>query len=157
MLKLKPGKWQTEHFQPNPRKRTGTNKRPLQSIILSSKSTQMRVLVVDDNQKFRELLRDYLTASVDEIYECADGSQALALYQKHLPEWVLMDWQMPEMDGITATRAIIAEYPNATICLITSYDDEVLRIEAIKAGAIKFVLKKNLFELPEILIGKSNY
>ena len=113
----------------------------------------MKVLVVDDNQKFRELLRDYLPESVDEIYECNDGNLALALYKEHLPEWVLMDWQMPGMDGITATREIIAKYPNANICLVTSYDDEVLRIESREAGAIRFVLKKNLFELPEILIG----
>ncbi|HRH44932.1 MAG TPA: response regulator transcription factor [Pyrinomonadaceae bacterium] len=113
----------------------------------------MKVLVVDDNQKFRELLRDYFPESVDEIYECADGSQAFAIYKKHLPEWVLMDWQMPEMDGITATREIIAEYPNANICLITSYDDEILKSESIEAGAIKFILKRNLFDLPEILIG----
>jgi two-component system, NarL family, response regulator DegU len=115
----------------------------------------MKVLVVDDNQKFRELLRDYLPESVDEIYECADGSQALALYNEHHPEWVLMDWQMPEKDGITATREIIAKYPDAKICLVTSYDDEVLRNESIEAGAIKFVLKRNLFELPEILISES--
>ena len=114
----------------------------------------MKVLVIDDNQKFRELLRDYLPrSSVDEMYECADGSQAFALYKKHLPEWVLMDWQMPGTDGITATREIIAKYPNANICMVTSYDDEVLRIEAKEAGAIGFVLKKNLSELPEILIG----
>jgi two-component system response regulator DegU len=112
----------------------------------------MKVLVVDDNQKFRELLRDYLPESVNEIYECAAGNQALAMYKKYFPEWVLMDWQMPDTDGITATREIIAKYPNAKICLITSYDDEILKSASIEAGAIKFVLKRNLFELPEILM-----
>lgn len=115
----------------------------------------MKILVVDDNQKFRELLLTFLPNSVDEIYECADGNQAFALYKEHLPDWVLMDWQMPETDGITAIREIIANYPHANICMVTSYDDEVLRIEALEAGARKFVLKRNLFELPEILIGES--
>jgi two-component system, NarL family, response regulator DegU len=116
----------------------------------------MKVLVVDDNQQFREFLRDYLPDSVDEIYECADGNQALTFYREFLPEWVLMDWQMPETDGITATRELIANYPDAKICLVTTYDDEVLRAEAREAGAVRFVLKKNLVELPEILAGESN-
>ena len=100
-------------------------------------------------------MRNFLPASVDRIYECGDGNRALALYQQYRPEWVLMDWQMPETDGITATRNIIAKYPNANICMVTSFDDEILRIEAKKAGAIGFVLKKNLVELPDILNGGS--
>lgn len=111
----------------------------------------MKILVVDDNQKFRKLLMNFLPKSVDEIYECTDGNQAFALYDEHRPEWVLMDWQMPDTDGITAIREIIADYPDANICMVTSFDDEVLKTEAIEAGARKFVLKRDLFELSEIL------
>lgn len=71
-----------------------------------------------------------------------------------VPNGFLMDWQMPDTDLLTANRQIIAKYPNANICLVTSYDDEVLRIEAREAGASKFVLKKDLAELPGILIGE---
>ena len=111
----------------------------------------MKVLIVDDNEKVRELVRDYLPASVREIYECEDGGEAFALYQKHLPDWVLMDWQMPNKDGIAATREIIAEYPAANICLVTSYNDEFLKSEALEAGASGFVLKNNLLELEAVL------
>ena len=107
----------------------------------------MKVLIVDDNEKVRELVRDYLPASVREIYECADGIEALAIYQKHLPDWVLMDWEMPEMNGITAIREIIAKFPEANICMVTAFDDAEIRTEALAAGASGFVLKDNLFEL----------
>jgi CheY-like chemotaxis protein len=113
--------------------------------------TEMKILIVDDNEKVRELLRDYLPATVDEVYECADGSLAFALYKKHLPDWVLMDWQMQKTDGITAMREIIAEFPKAHICMVTAFNDEDLRNEAFRAGACGFVLKDNLFELETIL------
>lgn len=114
----------------------------------------MKVLIVDDNTQVRSLLRDYLPASADEIFECSDGDQAFALYQKHLPDWVLMDWQMPNKDGITATREIIAGFPNASICLVTSYDDAFLKSEALEAGAKGFVLKRNLADLETILVSE---
>jgi len=110
----------------------------------------MKVLIVDDNPKVREVVRDYLPAEVDEIFECADGGEALALYQKHLPDWVLMDWEMPRMNGITAIREIIAEFPTANICMVTAFDDAEIRTEALAAGALRFVLKDNLFELEEM-------
>lgn len=115
---------------------------------------EMKILIVDDNEKVRELLRDYLPATVDEILECADGGEAFALYKQHLPDWVLMDWQMQKTDGITAIREIIAEYPQANICMVTAFDDEEIRREAFQAGAIGFVLKDNLFELEAILVSE---
>lgn len=114
----------------------------------------MKVLIVDDNAKVRLLLRDHLPASVDEIYECADGDEALALFEKHRPDWVLMDQDMPRMDGITATKEIIAEFPKAHICMVTAFDDEELRAEAFAAGAAGFVAKGNLFELETMLVSE---
>jgi CheY-like chemotaxis protein len=111
---------------------------------------QMKVLIVDDNEKIRDLMRDYLPVSVDEIYECADGSEAFALYAKHLPDWVLMDWEMPRTDGITAIRQIVARFPEAKICMVTAFDNEDIRLEALRSGARGFVLKNNLFELEAI-------
>ena len=113
----------------------------------------MKVLIVDDNEKVRELVRDYLPATVGEIYECEDGGKAFALYEKHLPDWVLMDWEMAQVDGITATRRIIRAFPEANICMVTAFDSDDLRDEALRAGASGFVLKDNLFELEAVLIG----
>lgn len=112
----------------------------------------MKVLIVDDNQKVRELLRDYLPSTVDEVFECNDGDEALASYGKYHPDWVLMDWEMPKMNGIAATKEIIGEYPQAHICMVTAFDNQELKNEAQQAGALGFVVKDNLFELEAILI-----
>ena len=111
----------------------------------------MKVLIVDDNEKVRLLLRDYLPVSADEIYECADGKEAFSFFKKHHPDWVLMDWEMPQMNGITATRNIIDAFPEANICMVTAFNDEDIRAEALTAGVKGFVVKDNLFELEEIL------
>lgn len=108
---------------------------------------QMKVLVADDNSQVRELLREYLPASADEVLECANGNQAVALFKEHRPDWVLIDWGMPRMNGITAIREIVAEFPTANICMVTAFDDEDLRAEALAAGATGFVVKDNLSEL----------
>ncbi len=115
---------------------------------------QMKVLIVDDNEKVREVVCDYLPVEVDEIFECTDGGEALALYRKHLPDWVLMDWQMPKTDGIRAIREIIREFPEANICMVTAFDDEAIRSEALLAGASGFVLKDNLCELEALLVNE---
>ena len=112
---------------------------------------KMKVLIVDDNEKVRNLLRDYLPNSFDEIFEWEDGSEAFSLFKEHQPDWVLMDWEMPKMNGITATREIIGEFPTANICMVTAFDDEEILAEAFSAGASGFVLKDNLFELEAIL------
>ena len=117
----------------------------------------MKVLIVDDNEQVRRVVRDYLPASVEQIYECADGSQAFALYEKHHPDWVLMDWQMPKMNGITAIREIISGFPKAHICMVTAFEDEDVRAAAIEAGASGFVVKDNLFELEAILVNELEY
>ncbi len=117
----------------------------------------MKILIVDDNSKIRLLLRDYLPEVANEIYECSDGEQALQLYTEHQPDWVLMDHEMPRMNGITATREIIAEFPKANICMVTAFDDEEIRDEAFAAGVCGYVLKDNLFELGSILAGNSGF
>lgn len=112
----------------------------------------MKVLIVEDNPNMRRMLSDCVENKFEQIYECGDGDEAFALYKRHQPDWVLMDWQMPHKDGITATREIIAEFPTAKICLVTTFNDEFLRSEALEAGAKGFVLKRNLSELELILV-----
>ena len=112
---------------------------------------QMKVLIIDDNEKVRLLLRDYLPTSVDEIYECADGSQAFAAYQKHRPDWVLMDIRMGGLDGLRTTEAIKQSHPDARVIIVTNYDDPAFRTEARRLGTDGYVLKENLAALRNIM------
>ena len=111
----------------------------------------MKVLIVDDSSPMRQMMRQFLPADAGEIRECDDGIDALACYEQFLPDWVLMDWQMKQMNGLEATRQIIGKFPEAKILLVTQYDDIELREAAAKAGASGFVLKENLAELRRIL------
>lgn len=111
----------------------------------------MNILIVEDNSLMRAMIRETVSEYAEIVAECGDGGEAFSLYSKYRPDWVLMDWEMPKIDGITATREIIREFPDANICLVTAFYDESIRTEAIAAGANGFVLKDNLFELETIL------
>jgi two-component system response regulator DegU len=75
----------------------------------------MKVLIVDDNPQARRMICKYLRASNAEIAEREDGSEALLAYQKFQPDWVLLDWEMKNLNGMEATRQIIKSYPQAQI------------------------------------------
>jgi two-component system response regulator DegU len=108
---------------------------------------RMNVLVVEDNRAMRRLIREIVSGLADEIHECSDGSEALATYNSHRPDFVLMDIQMGLLDGITATRQIKAADPAARIIIVTDYDQPDLREAARQAGACAYVVKENLLEL----------
>jgi CheY-like chemotaxis protein len=113
--------------------------------------TKMSILIVDDNASMRRTLRSCLSDLAAEINECVDGKEVLQAYATHLPDWVLMDIAMKETDGLTATRHLISQWPQARIVIVTSYDDEALREEAQQAGAVGYVLKENLLALRQCL------
>ena len=111
----------------------------------------MKVLIVDDNEQMRQALRSFIADLVDEFYECADGSEALAAFSANQPDWVLMDLEMKGMDGLTATRQVIDAWPEARVAIVTVYNGEALREAARQAGASAYVIKDDLTSLREIL------
>ena len=107
----------------------------------------MKILIVDDHQGMREMMRSFLPESFDEICECADGFDALDCYRTFLPDWVLMDWEMKRMDGLEATRSIIGSFPQARILMVSQFCDKELRRTANEAGVRGFFPKDNLLDL----------
>jgi CheY-like chemotaxis protein len=111
----------------------------------------MKLLIVEDNSGVRHLIRSIVASVANEIHECTDGADALALYAAQLPDFVLMDIEMKAVDGITATRRIKKFDPAARIIIVTDYDQPDLREMARLAGACGYVVKENLLKLIELL------
>jgi two-component system response regulator DegU len=105
------------------------------------------VLIVEDDGAMRELIKKVIGDLVDRFCECSDGGDALDLYEKHRPAWVLMDLRMEHVDGLSATQQITTAWPSARVLVVTSYTDEDLREAAQRAGACGFVSKENLLEI----------
>jgi two-component system, NarL family, response regulator LiaR len=101
------------------------------------------VLIADDHPFVRHGLRTYLEtlADMDVAGEASDGAEAVELAGRLLPDVVLMDLVMPELDGIEATRQIKAASPATKIIALTSFDDDEKVFPAIKAGAAGYLLK----------------
>lgn len=121
----------------------------------STQPATATILIVDDHAEMRRMTRFFLRDLPFEFEECSDGADALDCYEKLQPAWVLMDWEMRRMDGLTAARRIIGKYPQAKILMVTQYDDRELREAAINAGAKGFILKENLMDLRRQIITNS--
>jgi CheY-like chemotaxis protein len=105
------------------------------------------VLIVEDDGAMRELMKKVIGDLAADFCECSDGSEALALYEKHRPAWVLMDIRMEHVDGLTATEQIIEAWPSARVLVVSAYTDEDLREAAHRAGAYGYIAKENLLEI----------
>jgi DNA-binding NarL/FixJ family response regulator len=104
----------------------------------------IRVLVVDDHALFRRGLQMVLGAEsdVEVVGEASDGAEALKVASETLPDIVLMDVRMPRRGGIDATTAIKDAVPSAKIIMLTISDEEADLYDAIKAGAMGYLLKE---------------
>ena len=100
------------------------------------------VLIVDDQRLLRAGFKVILNAEPDirVVGEAGDGVEALALARQLVPDVVLMDIRMPNMDGLTAARLIVAETP-ARVVMLTTFDSDEYVFEALKLGASGFLLK----------------
>jgi DNA-binding NarL/FixJ family response regulator len=100
------------------------------------------VVLVDDQHLVRDGLRLILQlAGFDVVGEASDGAQAVDLVLATSPDVVLMDVRMPKMDGIEATRRLVAAGSPARVLVLTTFDDEEYAYEALRAGAAGFLLK----------------
>lgn len=104
---------------------------------------QIRTLLVDDYAPIRKSLRLLLekVPGVEVIGEAEDGSKALELMHRLLPNVVIMDIRMPVMDGIEATQRITSVFPDVKVIAFTSCSDKSMILKMFEAGASGFLLK----------------
>src|SRR4051812_19499730 len=110
-------------------------------------ATGLKLLIADDHAAMREMLRGMLSPLAAEIAVASDGEQAVCLFAQHAPDWTIMDLAMPHVDGLTATRQIIARNPAAKVVVLTQYRGAEYEQAAREAGACAFVSKENLNSL----------
>jgi DNA-binding NarL/FixJ family response regulator len=103
----------------------------------------LRVVIADDQASVREGLVLLLGGlpGIDVVGAAADGEQALALVAEHQPDAILLDLHMPVLDGIGATRRLVAEHPGVAIVVLTTYADDGSVIDALQAGARSYLTK----------------
>jgi DNA-binding NarL/FixJ family response regulator len=103
----------------------------------------IKVILVDDQPLFREGLRTLLSVhpDLDVVGEAGNGEEAIKLARAHNPAVVLMDLQMPVLDGVAATRRLHDEQPNCRVIVLTTFDDDEMVFDGLRAGALGYLLK----------------
>ena len=103
----------------------------------------IRLLIADDQRLFRQSLRIALEREADlkVIGEAGDGQEAYEQVKALRPEMVLMDVEMPKLDGIAATRLLVKERPDIKILMLSAYADDERVLHGIQAGAVGYIVK----------------
>ncbi|MGE6754693.1 response regulator [Rossellomorea sp. NPDC071047] len=102
------------------------------------------IVIIDDHQLFREGVKRILEfePSFNVVAEGDDGSEAMNLVETHEPDVVLMDINMPETNGVEATRELMDKYPDTKVIILSIHDDENYVNHALKTGALGYLLKE---------------
>jgi DNA-binding NarL/FixJ family response regulator len=111
----------------------------------------VRVLIVDDDELMRAGLRGVLSSdeTIEVVGEAGDGREAVYRTRLLKPDVVLMDVRMPDVDGITATHRVLADFPEVRVVILTTFEQDDYIFGALSAGASGFLLKRTR---PEELI-----
>ncbi len=112
--------------------------------ILDRAAKRIRVLIVDDHSVVRDGIRALLVLQkdIEVVGEAVDGKDAVRKTGQLLPDVVIMDIVMPEMDGLEATKQIYQEYPQTRVLMLSQYDEEENVIAAERMGAYGFIPKR---------------
>src|SRR5262245_48451873 len=111
----------------------------------------MKVLIVEDSELVRRMIKRFIRDQVDEFAECSDGNQALDAYTQQRPDLVLIDITMTQMGGCEATREVKAACPDARVCIVSHWDSAALREAARAGGAESYISKADLLPLRGLL------
>jgi len=101
-------------------------------------------IIVDDNREMRETLRNIIMEYVSVVAECEDGNEIVESYRIHHPDWVFMDISMKHVDGVTATKLLTTEFPDAKVVMVSNFEDPEMEQLAETAGSFGYVQKERL-------------
>ncbi|ADC49201.1 two-component response regulator of extracellular degradative enzyme [Alkalihalophilus pseudofirmus OF4] len=109
-----------------------------------NENKKIRIVLIDDHQLFREGVKRILAMEPDFeiVADGEDGSEARALVDEHRPDVILMDINMPKVNGVEATRELVAAYPNVRVLILSIHDDETYVTHVLKTGASGYLLKE---------------
>ena len=103
----------------------------------------IKVLIADDQRLMREGLATLLALAddIEIVGQASDGAAAIELTKQLMPDVILMDLQMPNVDGVTATRTIRSIQPDTQVIILTTFDDDEYLMSGLRAGACGYLLK----------------
>jgi DNA-binding NarL/FixJ family response regulator len=112
-------------------------------VTAAEEGARLRVVIADDQASVRQGLVLLLGGlpGIEVVGAAADGEQALALVAEHKPDAILLDLHMPVLDGIGATRRLVAEHPKVAIVVLTTFADDSSVLDALHAGARSYLTK----------------
>jgi DNA-binding NarL/FixJ family response regulator len=119
-----------------------------EEITMTARSMATRILLADDHRIIREGLRSLIDkrADMEVVDEAQDGIEAVRLTEKFLPDVVLMDIEMPHMNGVEATRRIVGKLKNVRILALSMHSNKRFVLQMLQAGASGYLLKECAFE-----------
>jgi two-component system response regulator DegU len=106
-----------------------------------NKDGKKTILIVDDAKPFREGIMKLLTNDFCDTIGAKDGKEGVAMYKEHDPELVLLDINMPKLNGVDALQQIIKHNPQARVIMISNEDDNDVIDDCIGFGALKYIIK----------------
>lgn len=115
--------------------------------------SDVRVLVVDDEPDVRLLVRGVLETEprFTVVGEAADGSEALALFDELRPDAIVLDYRMPDLNGLEVADRILRAHPSTPVILFSAFLDDATRVEAQHIGVSRCLSKESVFDLATTL------
>ena len=113
------------------------------------------LLIIDDDPLIRKTLSSHLSGKGFEVLLAEDGEQGFQMFDKGLPDLVVLDIRLPDMDGLEVLRKIKAKASGALVIIMTAYDDMKTTIEAVKSGAFEYLVKPLDFVELDLTVDKA--
>ena len=114
-------------------------------------NTPLRLMIIDDNARFRTLVRSIVSSASDEVLELDDGFAVNEHYATFHPDWVLMDIKMKQVDGLQATRRLVKKFPNARVIILSNHTNKRIVAKSLQVGARAYLSKEDIFAVQKII------